>query len=95
MLNMIKQKITWIISVMLQPEKAIRIAVTDDSAINGRAIRRKASRRFRRGQVTIEYFIIAAVLGVATLVGLSAFEGKLSGAIGDFIDAAAKRFASS
>ena len=95
MLNLINQKIAWLISFMLQPEQAIRIVVTDDEAVNGRIIRRRASRRLRRGQITIEYFIIAAVLSAVTLVGFSAFEGKLSAAIGDFIDAAAKRFASS
>ena len=95
MLNVIKQKITWLISVMLQPEKAIRVVVADDAVINGRVIRRKVGLRSYRGQITIEYFIIAAALGTLTIVGLAVFPDKVRGVIEDFINAAAKRFANS
>ncbi len=97
MLNVIQKKIAWLISVMLQPQKVIRVVVTNDAALNQKINnlnnRRKASLRSRRGQITTEYFIVAAAIATVTVLGTSYFQNHVKLAVQDFINVAAERFA--
>lgn len=47
----------------------------------------------RRGQVTTEYFIIAAVLAVMSLIVMSAFHGLIREQARTLVNAAAEAFA--
>ena len=69
--------------VRVQPVRVVRVVVS------------QWQRRSRQGQVTMEYFIIAAMLAGLSLVGISPFAALIKNSIEGLINVAAKRFASS
>lgn len=57
------------------------------------ATRRELSRQ--QGQITVEYFLLAALIASVTLFGIGTFPTLLRKTLEAFVDAAAKRFAGS
>ena len=47
------------------------------------------------GQITVEYFLIAALIASLTLIGISIFPTLVKNTLEGFVDVAAKRFAGS
>ncbi|MBI3319023.1 MAG: hypothetical protein HYZ89_00320 [Candidatus Omnitrophica bacterium] len=45
------------------------------------------------GQVTIEYFILFAVMAMLTIVGLTSFQGGIKTSFQGFVNAAAEKLA--
>jgi len=46
-----------------------------------------------QGQVTVEYFILFAIVAVLTLIGLSTFDNNVENSVQEFFDAAAAKIA--